>query len=137
MDENILVSLKEGWEVYSSNCKQEYNAVKKKSPAYKNASVTARDIFLRNLPLIVVYKSSCNGPQAHLTKKLHGVQWDNFLNNLEWPSMDQLVKSEIVKNINSFIKPALSYATNERDRQNLKFILTKLTGAKYLSENVI
>jgi len=135
VEQNLIVSLREAWDLYSSTSTSEYEALHKIPPKYNYRSTDARDLFLRNLPLIVIYKDSQFGPQAHTTKRLSGVQWTLLINKIEWPSLDQLVKAETIKKINTFVKPALSFATTERDRQILKFILTKLTGAKYMSKH--
>ncbi|KAL3871146.1 hypothetical protein ACJMK2_039163 [Sinanodonta woodiana] len=133
--EKLVVSVHEAWDIYAKNCGSEYSDLKCTPPSYVYKSTDARDLFLCNLPLIVVYKPSKFGPQAHLTKRLAGVEWGRFIGELEWPSKDKLVKEEIMKLVQHVIKPALSFATTQNDRQLLKFVLTIITSASYLSKH--
>lgn len=133
IDFNFIVPLREAWDVYSSSCKEDYNHLNLKSPKYIFVPSDARDFFLRNMPLIVVYKDSVNGPRTYLTKRLEGVHWEQLL-SLAWPTTDQLRKEKKLKQLKDFVKPALSYATSTRDRNILKCLFTMVFGASAVSK---
>lgn len=134
IEQKVVVTLSQAWEIYSSSCKEDYKHVKDISPNYLFRSSDARHFFLRNMPLIVVYKPSKNGPQANLTKRLEGVAWTDMIGKLEWPTLDKLLKDETLNRVQSFIEPALGYASTARDRNLLKCMLTMITGASALSK---
>ena len=121
--------------MYSSSCEEDYNHLNLKSPKDIYVASDARDFFLRNMSLIVVYKDSVNGRRAYLTKRLEGVCWEQLF-SLAWLTTDQLRKQKTLKRLKEFVKPALSYATSRRDRNILKCLLTMLFRVSAISKNL-
>lgn len=67
-------------------------------------------------------------------KRLEGVHWHKFGCELNWAVVKtNPTKTHVVNTLNSLVGPALGFATSKRDRRLLKFLLTKLTSATYLS----
>lgn len=136
IEQNVVSPLCQAWEVYTNACKEEYKALTIKSPKYVYNHSDAKDFFLWNLPVVLVYKSSKFGPQEHLTKRLIGVDWANLIEMLQWPTLDKLVKEESMKHVKDFIKPALSFASTSNDHL-LKCMLTLIVGESYMSQHCI
>ncbi|WAQ93675.1 hypothetical protein MAR_006146 [Mya arenaria] len=136
---NQCVQLKELWNIYADACKTEFRQVnfeENKIPGLKYISNGARDFFCNNLPIVIVYQPSEKGPVSFVIRRLEGVQWQRLILELNWPVVNtNSIKSEIVKKVSSLIVPALGFATSDRDRDLLKFLLTKLTSATYLSRH--
>lgn len=139
IERNHCVLLKELWNFYAEACRTEFSKVKveeSKIPKFKYHSSGARDFFCNNLPVVIVYKPSEYGPQGYVIRRHEGVQWQRLIHEMKWPDMNiKSSKSDIMNKVNALIVPALGFATSDRDRDLLKFILTKLTSATYMSKH--
>ena len=133
IEQHIIVPLRDVWEIYATSCREDYMYLKLKSPKYIYNSSDARDFFLKHMPLIVVYKYSEHGPQAHLTKRLEGVCWTKLIENLAWPTTDQL-KGNTLQQMEHFFVPALGFASSARDRNLLKCMLALICGTSAVSK---
>ena len=135
---NHCVKLKDAWTVYSDSCRKELEDLKiDRVPKFEYKSTIARDLICNKLPVILIYKPSTDGQVAHVIKRLQGIEWSKVINDISWPAVLNSNKAKFINACNSLIIPALGFASSERDRKLLKFVLTKLTNVNLLSKKCV
>jgi hypothetical protein len=138
IEKNVCVKLKTGWECYAKACIEEYkNGKCVKTLKYTYKSTDARDFFSRNLPIVIVYKSSLHGPTAYVVMKVNGINWANLIEKLQWPNLQERINKHVSEKLNNCFKTALGFASTEMDRHILKLIISKITGVTYMTEHGI
>jgi hypothetical protein len=81
---NVFVPLKDLFDVYSFECTKEYKFCGIVNKPYKYHSATYRDLFMKYLPLIQVYKNvGDNNTQAFVIRKNEGIQWGKLIETIE------------------------------------------------------
>ena len=100
-----------------------------KIPQFRYVSTDARDFCQRNLPVLNVYKSFGDSIASFVVKKVSGIQWAKLIDDLNWPNKENLMKQGVTERLQGIIKPALSYASTERNRHILKLLLYKITSS--------
>lgn len=99
-----------------------------KLPTYKYKSSDARDLFLRHLPLLLVYGEH----QAYIMRK-GTVDWTQLAEKIKWPLRHEMVNKIVGERLGDFTREALQFATTAKDRHLIKTILAKLTSVHALS----
>ncbi|CAG2254246.1 unnamed protein product [Mytilus edulis] len=86
------------------------------------------NLFLRNLPLILLY----GGSGSYLIRRSSTINWEGLINDIEWPGKDRILKQSIKEKMKGFLGPALKYATTSRDRNLIKTFLASLTSSTFM-----
>lgn len=138
IEKEQCVMLSELWKLYADQCilEQERCSVKD-TIKFQYKSSNARDFFMKNLPVLAVYKPQGYSICAYIVKKCDGVQWSQIVNELQWPNKENLVKETVSRKLEGFVKPALAYASSHKDRQILKLLLSKITSTEYMTSGKI
>ena len=99
-----MLLLKDAFTLYSETVKKEMSDLKcncKEKFSYKSSD--ARDLFLRNLPLILLY----GGSGSYLIRRSSTINWEGLINDIEWPGKDRILKQSIKEKMKGFLRPAL------------------------------
>lgn len=128
-----FVLLKTLWTCYSHECTEEYKSNKVAAlPSFLFNASDARDLFQRHLRVIAINQNHEEGIHVFIVKKIAGVNWTELMEKFNWPMKTEITNANIADKLNGYVKPALKYASTERDRQMLKLLLIKLTSVNFL-----
>ena len=93
-DKGILL-LKEAFNLYAGTVRNEMGDLKLNcTEQFNYKSFDARDLFLRNLPLILSY----GGSGSYLVRKSNSIDWVGLINDIKWPGKETIVKETKRKN---------------------------------------
>lgn len=128
--------LKDAYELFRKTAKNEIHSTGSDSgkriksivqKQYKSTDV--RDMFLRNLPVVLVYGET----SSFLIKRSRTINWEIFFYEINWPGKDRIVKQKIAAKMKDFLKPALKYASSSLNRHLLKTVILNLTSKTFMA----
>jgi len=97
LESGQIVPLKELYELYSSECNNELLFCSLKTKLFNYHSATYRDLFMRYLPTMQVYKAVGNQTQAFILKKPSDKDFANVIETIKWPNRNELLQKIISK----------------------------------------
>ena len=131
MDRGLL-PLREAHDIFVSSIKEEITETEKR-PKFEYKSGDVRDLFQRNLPVILVYGSA----SSYLVRKSNTLDWDSLMSDIEWPGRDLIVKETVSTRLKELLPAAMKYASTAKDRHLLKVVLTSITSVSYMSSGKV
>lgn len=135
LQDNGILALHDAYTIFFETIQTECKSVGQKMEGicmkmYKSSE--ARDLFMRNLPVMLVY----GGSGSYIVDKSETIDWDKLMTKIEWPMKKKIIQDK-VNLLSDFIQPALSYATTSHDRNLLKTVLSKLTSKTFMSSGAL
>lgn len=112
LQDNGILALHDAYTIFFETIQTECKSVGQKMEGicmkmYKSSE--PRDLFMRNLPVMLVY----GGSGSYIVDKSETIDWDKLMTKIEWPMKKKIIQDK-VNLLSDFIQPALSYGMKRK-----------------------